>query len=175
MTLLTKNSELPEVAEGLASSMFLVSLGSSNFLLTTLDGPLVVFSLSSGRVAAFLLSRFIIADIFVLSGSSDNFSFDTLSALCTFVEVKEWLPTVFGSDNLLIRAMEVFDSGVTPLLSFFGSDNDEADLVNLFPGKRPPSLSLLDLEALRDSLDTRDVLTFDLCKGDDDPGSESLN
>lgn len=68
--------------------------------------------------------------------------------------------------------MEALDSGVTPV---FVSDNDDEDLVNLFPAMWLPSLNLLALEAIFDSFDTSGVLIFDLCKGDDDPGSESLN
>lgn len=86
------------------------------------------------------------------------------------------LPLIaLGSDNLLIRAMDAFELGVTPLFSFFGSDKDDADLLNLLPANLLPSVDLLALEPFCRSLDTSEVLILVLCNGDEDPGSESLN
>lgn len=72
--------------------------------------------------------------------------------------------------------MEAFESGVALQGSFFASVNDDTDLVNLFPGKWLKSIDLEILEASLESVDPSEaVLILDLCRGDDDPGSESLN
>lgn len=78
-----------------------------------------------------------------------------------------------GSDSLLIRVMEAFESGVTmELTSFFVSDIDDMDLVILL--LLLPSVNLLFVEGFFEFVDPIDLI-LDLCRGDDDPGSESVN
>lgn len=72
--------------------------------------------------------------------------------------------------------MDAFASGVILPFSFFGSGNDDTDRLNLFPAELLLVLNLLVLEPFRESLDPAEtVLIGNLCRGDTDPGSESLN
>ena len=85
---------------------------------------------------------------FLLSGPPDTFVLDDGSEFRDLTEETYGLLLVFGSDNLLILAIDAFPSGVTLPMSFFSSGSDETDRLNLFPQEWVPVFNLLGLEAL---------------------------
>lgn len=136
----------------------------------------VVLIFSSCGDEVLFLSWFVIADIFLPSGPFDMFDFDTGSVFRVLTEETWWLLLILGSDNLLIRVMDAFVSDTALPFTFFGSSNDDTDRLNLFPAEVLLVLNFLVLEPLRESADPAErVLIGNLCRGDTDPGSESLN
>ena len=72
---------------------------------------------------------------------------------------------ILGSDSPLNCAVDALVSVMLSPFSFLVSGKEETDLINLFSAEWLPAFNLLGFEAF-ESL---------LCKGGDDPGSESLN
>lgn len=83
---------------------------------------------------------------------------------------------ILGSDNLLSLAIDALVSDVPSPFSCLDSGREGADRLNLFVAEWLRVLNLLVFGAFEESLDpTEAILMGNLGKGEDEPGSESLN
>jgi hypothetical protein len=123
-----------------------------------------------------LLSWFTIAEIFLLSGPSDALVFDFVPAPSSLTEEVWRTELILGSDNLLIRAIDTLVLVALSSFSSLDSGKEDTDWLNLLSFKGLLVLNLLVFEDFKESTDpTEAVLAGNLWRGEDGPGSESLN